>query len=410
MFSPRLSNKLITQKDTKMNNFHFYTPTEIFFGQGQIRNLGRELVKQGATKVLVLYGSDRIKKSGLFAQVEEQLGSVSLPFTSLGGIEPNPRIDSVREGIRIAREFGADFLLPVGGGSVIDAAKAMAAGFYYPGDPWDVVQGKKEAKVKEALPLAAILTIAATGTEMNGNSVISNLETVEKLGLSSDLIIPKFSILDPEYTSTLPPFQTAAGVADIMSHIWEQYFSPTEHTEIQDRLSEALLLTCIEWGPVAVKDPENYHARSNILWASTLALNGLLSAGRGGDWATHMMEHALSAVTDVTHGAGLAILFPNWMSFVLQESNVQRFIQLATRVWGIDPTGKSEMQIAQEGIEATRAFLNSLGLPATLKEIGAEEKDLDIMAQKSLVWGPPMGDFGQLDLKGIREIFQRAYV
>jgi alcohol dehydrogenase YqhD (iron-dependent ADH family) len=392
-----------------LNNFHFHTPTEIFFGQGQIEKLGDTLIKHGATRVFIIYGSPRIKGNGLFDQVVEQLKSHSLPFTELGGIKPNPRIDSVREGIRLARDFEADFLLPVGGGSTIDAAKAMAAGFFYPGDPWDILQGKEGAAVKQALPLASVLTIAATGTEMNGNAVISNLESVEKLGLSSPLIVPRFSILDPMYTATLPADQTAAGVADIMSHIWEQYFSPTEHTEVQDRLSEALLLTCKEWGPVAVAEPENYHARSNILWASTLALNGLLSAGRSGDWATHMIEHALSAVTDLTHGAGLAILFPHWMSFVLEEKNSQRFVQLATRVWGVDPQGKSMMDVARQGIAATRDFLSSLGLPSTLREVGVQEEDLDLMAQKSLVWGPPMGDFGQLDLAGIREIFQRAY-
>jgi alcohol dehydrogenase YqhD (iron-dependent ADH family) len=215
--------------------------------------------------------------------------------------------------------------------------------------------------------------------------------------------------LDPNHTFSLPAWQTAAGVADIMSHIWEQYFSPTEHTEVQDRLSEALLLVCKEWGPVAVKEPENYDARANILWASTLALNGLLSAGRSGDWATHMIEHALSAVTDLTHGAGLAILFPNWMTQILKEANTERFVQLATRVWGVETGGKSDLQIARDGIVATREFLSSLGLPKSLKEAGAKEKDLDIMAEKSLIWGPPMGDFGQLDLEGIREILRRSW-
>jgi alcohol dehydrogenase YqhD (iron-dependent ADH family) len=384
-----------------MENFIFFNDTTILFGKGQIKNLGNEISKQQGSRVLLTYGSDRVKKNGLLTEVESLLKEAGLEFIEYGGIVANPRISSVREGIELIRKHNLDFILAVGGGSVLDASKAMAAGFYIEGDPWQLFKG---TEVKKALPLASVLTLAATGSEMNGNAVVSNPETGEKLGMGSSLVRPRFSILDPEYTFSVPAYQTAAGAADIMSHVFEQYFSPSAHTELQDRISEAIILTVKEWAPVAVEDGTNYEARANLLWASTLALNGLISTGKRGDWATHSMEHAVSAVNDMTHGAGLAVLFPNWMMEVLDKDQNDRFYNMAVRVWDVE-LHEDKKAVAIEGIKRIREFFNSLGLPAKLSENGIDEKDLPTLVEKSMTWNGPLGSFGQLDEDQVKRIF-----
>lgn len=388
-----------------MLNFKLSLPTEIFFGKGQIKVIGEQVKRHGGSRVLICYGSGRIKEQGIFDAVVSHLAEKGLSFCELSGIEPNPRISSVREGVRIVKEHDIDFLIAIGGGSVIDAAKGIAAGSFYHGDPWDLYTGK--GKVSTALPLATVLTLAATGSEMNSNSVVSNLETKQKLAIHFPCLKPRFSILDPTYTFTVPPLHTAAGVADIMSHVWEQYFSPTPGTFLQDRLAEAILQTCITYAPIAIKEPENYEARANLMWASTLALNELIAYGKATDWATHIIEHAVSAHYDVTHGVGLAILFPHWMSYVLDDRSLEKFFALATNVWKV-PLTADRMEAAREGIARTRSFFMSLNLPARLREVGVSETALPAIAKTAVEFGP-LGTYRKLDERAVLEILKKAY-
>jgi len=295
-------------------------------------------------------------------------------------------------------------VLAVGGGSVVDCAKVIAAGVNYDKDPWDFFEGK--AKIREALPVGVVLTLAATGSEMNVNAVISNDTTKEKKGIASNFLLPKFAVLDPTYTYTVPPFQTAAGIADIMSHVFEQYFSANHDAYLQDRMCEAVLKTCIYYGPVACSQPENYEARANLMWASTIGLNGILSVGKLTDWATHMIEHEVSALYDVTHGAGLAILTPHWMEYVLDEPALPKFAHYAHNVWGI--TGDNEKETALAGIERTRKFFQSLGLPTRLRDVGVEEPSLELMAERAVAGGT-LGRFKKLGKEDVLEILRRAF-
>ncbi|HAG44342.1 MAG TPA: NADH-dependent alcohol dehydrogenase, partial [Clostridium sp.] len=299
-----------------MLNFVYSIPTEIFFGEGKIKVLGKEIKKYG-NKVLLVYGGGSIKKTGLYDKITNILKENNIDFVELAGVEPNPRITSVREGIKLCRENNVDFILAIGGGSVIDCSKFIAGGYYYDGDPWDFFIGK--GNVTKALPLASILTLAATGSEMNRGGVISNLETNQKLATGHPTLSPKFSILDPTYTYTVPKNQTAAGAVDIMSHIFEVYFTPTKTAFLQNRMAEALLKTVFHYGPIAFNEPENYEARANLMWASSLAINGLLSYGKDTNWSVHDMEHELSAFYDITHGVGLGILTPVWMEYILND-------------------------------------------------------------------------------------------
>ncbi len=388
-----------------MENFTFSMPTEIFFGKSQITVLGEEIKKHGGTTVLICYGSDRIKGNRLFDTVIKQLEKQKITFHELNGIQPNPKIARVRDGIQICKENGIDFLLAIGGGSVIDCTKAIAAGYYYDGDPWDFFI--REAEITNALPMATILTLAATGSEMNGNSVISNTDTLDKRPAGSPLLKPKFSILDPVYTYTVPPHLTAAGTVDIMSHVFELYFSSAEDTFLQSRLADALLKTAMQFGPIALKKPKNYKARANLLWASTLALNGLLSFGLPGDWAVHAMEHAVSGISDITHGVGLAILTPAWMEYVCNEINIDKFYSLAVNVFGDDPA-KNKTLLARNVIVQTREFFTSLGMPAQLSEVGIAEKQLEAIAQKAVRFGA-IGSVRELAYDDVLAILKMAY-
>jgi len=386
-----------------MNNFELYNPTKLVFGKDTVSQLG-QLVKPYGTKILLVYGGGSIKKTGLYDRVLSELGAIGATVRELPGVEPNPRLSTVHKGVEIVRAEGIEFILAVGGGSVIDAAKAVAAGAKYEGDPWDFTIGK--AKIQDALPLGTVLTLAATGSEMNGNAVISNWETKQKRGLGSKLVYPRFSILDPQLTYTVPRDQTVNGIVDIMSHVFEQYFSLTDNIPLQSRFAESVLLTVIENGEKALANGEDYDARANLLLAGTYALNGTLPNGVRTDWATHGIEHEVSAIYDIAHGAGLAIIFPNWMKYVYREK-VERFVQYATRVWGVDPAGKSDDEIALAGIEATRAYFTRIGAPATLGELGIGGDQLDRMADEAVQFGP-IGSFKKLEKADVKRILEMS--
>ena len=360
-----------------MNRFDFCVPTDIRFGEGQVECLATEIGKYGR-KVLLVYGGGSIKKTGLYDKIYEVLKDYEL--IELPGIEPNPKLSSVREGARLCKEHKIDVVLAVGGGSSIDAAKHIACAAFYDKDPWDLVLDKSLAT--KALPIFMVLTICATGSEMNPGAVISNEETKEKLEISLPMLYPTLSVCDPTYLYTLPPRQTAAGTADIISHIFEQYFQPNDGAYITDRLSEAALKTCFKYGPIAMKEPENYEARSNLMWTSSIGLNHLFTVGKGGAWSVHPIEHELSAFYDITHGVGLAILTPQWMRYVLSDDTVARFAMYARNVWDIEE--EDDYKAANAGIDRTEQFFGELGLPRTLTEIGIDDTQFEEMASEAV--------------------------
>ena len=383
-----------------MNNFRFYAPTDIRFGKGQADCLPEELGKYGK-RILMVYGGGSIKRSGLYDKLRKLLKNFEI--FELPGIEPNPKITSVRKGAEICKKEQIDVILAVGGGSCIDASKNIACGAFYEGDPWDLVLDR--TKITEALPLAVVLTICATGSEMNNGAVISNEETNEKLEMGADVLYPKISICDPTYLYTLPPAQTAAGTADIMSHVLEQYFQPCDTAWLTDRLSEEVLKTCIRYCPAALKEPENYEARANLMWASTLGLNHILTAGKGGAWSCHPMEHQLSAFYDITHGVGLAILTPAWMRYVLCDRTVDRFALYARQVWGVEL--EDRYQAAEEGIRRTENFFREIGFPSALTQVGIGREHFQEMAEKAVeVSGIATRSYYHLDAEDIVKIFE----
>ncbi|MGO4929212.1 iron-containing alcohol dehydrogenase [Fundicoccus sp. Sow4_F4] len=359
-----------------MNNFVYDIPTKVFFGEGQIKQLPM-LVNQFGKKVLLVYGGGSIKRSGLYDEILELLPECEI--FELSGIEPNPRIESIREGGELCKLQEIDLVLAVGGGSVLDAAKSIAAAAKYEGDPWEFVLDRR--LITDALPLITVLTLSATGSEMNFHAVITNFETKEKLGTGNYHTYPYASILDPTYTYSVPRNQTAAGTADIMSHTFENYFSSTQDAYLQDRLAEDILKLCIHYLPIALEEPENYEARANLMWAATTALNGMISVGKGGAWSCHPMEHILSAYYDITHAVGLAILTPRWMGYVLNDDTVDRFATYAHNVWQI-PFIEDKFAMAREAIDKTYQFFADSGLPMTLPEVGIDETHLEEMAEK----------------------------
>ncbi|MDG4658283.1 iron-containing alcohol dehydrogenase [Ectobacillus antri] len=386
-----------------MQNFSFHNPTKLIFGKGQLEQLKTEVPKYGIN-VLFVYGGGSIKRSGLYEEVMNVLREIGATVTELSGVEPNPRITTVRKGVALCKENDINFILAVGGGSVIDCVKAIAAGAKYEGDAWDLVT--KKAFATEALPFGTVLTLAATGSEMNAGSVITNWETKEKYGWGSPVTFPTFSILDPTYTFTVPRNQTIYGIVDIMSHVIEQYFHQGTNTPLQDRYCESLLQTVMEAAPKLLDDLESYEHRATILYAGTMALNGTLSMGVRGDWATHNIEHAVSAVYDIPHGGGLAILFPHWMEHVLDE-NIARFKQFAERVFHIDSAGKDDREVALAGIQALRAFWTSIGAPARLSDYDIDDSQLELMAEKTVVYGP-FGNFKKLTKEDVLAIYRAA--
>jgi len=383
-----------------MNNFTFNIPTDIRFGKNQIECLPGELAKYGK-KVLMVYGGGSIKKNGIYQNVLDLLKDFEV--YELSGIEPNPKLSSVEKGAGLCKEKGIEVILAVGGGSVIDASKHIACSACYDGRPWDLVMDR--SKVKKALPVAVVLTICATGSEMNSGAVISNEETHEKLEINSPLLYPRLSICDPSYLYTLPPEQTAAGTADIMSHIFEQYFQKNDQAYVTDRISESLLMTCLKYGPVAMKEPDNYEARSNLMWTSTLALNHLITVGKGGAWSVHPIEHVLSAFYDITHGVGLAILTPAWMEYVLCSETVDRFAMYANNVWNIKCVDK--YKAAGKAIDMTREFFISLGLPERLSQAGiGEDRFLEMAGEAVRTSGIKTKAYYPLDTEDVMKIFE----
>lgn len=362
-----------------MENFVFHAPTEIYFGKGQIENVSKILGNYGKN-VLLTYGGGSIKKNGLYDKVYELLKDFNI--VELGGVEPNPRIGTVRKGIELCRENNIDVILAVGGGSTIDCSKVVAAGYYYEGDAWDLV--KDSTKITNALPLVTVLTLAATGSEMNKGAVISNPETNEKLGTTAKSMAPRASILDPEYTYTLPTIQTAAGTADIMSHVLENYFQAIETAYLQDKISEGILKTCIRYCPIALKEPSNYEARANLMWASSLALNGLCGSGKSGSWSCHPIEHELSAFYDITHGVGLAIVTPRWMRYILSEKTVDKFVDYAVNVWNLE-LEEDKFSLANKAIDKTERFFAECGIPMNLGKLGIDDSLLEKMSHAVVV-------------------------
>ena len=355
-----------------MENFTFYSPTFFAFGKNAEADAGKYVKRFGGSKVLIHYGGGSVVRSGLLDRVKASLEAEGVPFVELGGVKPNPRSGLVYEGIELCKKENVDFILAVGGGSTIDSSKAIAMGVPYEGDFWDFYQGKP---VEKALPVGTVLTIAAAGSEGSPDSVITKEEGMFKRGAGSDLIRPKFSILNPELTQTLPPYQTAAGATDIMAHLYERYLTNSEEVEVTDRLIEALLLTMKYETPRVIADPNNYEARANIMWAGMVAHNNTCGVGRSQDWNSHAIEHELSTLYDCAHGAGLAVTMPAVFKYVMNH-NVMRFAQVAVRVWGCQMNFEHPEQTALEGIEAFKSFLKSIGMPTNFEELGAKEEDI----------------------------------
>lgn len=389
-----------------MNNFVFYSPTEFVFGKDMEMQVGALARKHGARKVMIVYGGGSVVRSGLLDRVKQSLQEAGIEYCLMGGVQPNPVDTKVYEGIEFCRREQADMLLPVGGGSVIDTAKAIAAGVLYEGDFWDFYIGK--TKVTKALKVAVVLTIPAAGSEGSGNTVITKLDGLQKLSLRvPEVLRPVFSIMNPELTYTLPPFQTACGVADMMAHIMERYFTNTQEVEIGDRLCEGTLMAIINEAPKVMRNPEDYGARANLMWAGMIAHNGTCGVGCEEDWASHFLEHEISAIYGVTHGAGLSVIFPAWMTWMV-EHNVGKIAQYAVRVWGV-PESEDKKAVALEGIGKLKAFFSSLGLPVTFKELGVENPDIDRLADSlHRNKGELVGNYVKLTKQDSKEIYRLA--
>lgn len=392
-----------------MNNFIFQSPTEFVFGRDTEKQCGKLAKEYGASKVMIVIGGGSVRRSGLLDRVINSLSEAGLTSVILEGVKPNPEDDKVYEGIKMARESGADFILPVGGGSVIDTAKAISAGVNYEGDFWDFYCGKKDVETMagKVLPVGVILTIPAAGSEASGNSVITKVDGLLKLSFrTKSLLRPKFAIMNPEVTFTLPPYQTAAGVVDMMVHTMERYFSNTAESEATDRMCEAVLMSVINEAPKIIADPENYGARANIMWLGTIAHNGVCGVGRDEDWASHFMEHEISAIYGVTHGAGLSVVVPAWMTFMLTH-NPHKIEQFARRVFGI--TGTDSAAVAQEGINRLKAFWSSIGMPVTMAELGIDNPDIDKLIDKLHGnKGDVIGGYYRLTMDDCRRIYELA--
>lgn len=386
-----------------MTNFYYHVPTDIYFGKGQLSALAERLPALGR-RVLLTYGGGSIKKNGLYDAVLSQLCGAGVEWEELSGVEANPRIQTVRRGVQLCREKKVDVVLAVGGGSTIDCAKAVAAAACYDGDAWELVLDG--SKIKKALPVAAVLTLAATGSEMDGFAVISDLEKNEKRVSSSEWYKPAFSILDPEYTFSVPPYQTACGASDIISHTLENYFNTEKGAYLQARMAEGLLKTCLHYAPIALTEPDNYEARANLMWASSMAINGVIRYGEATAWSVHPIEHELSAFYDITHGAGLALLTPYWMEQALSEETLWRFVEYGVNVWGID-AAKDPFAIAHEAIEKTGEFFRSIGMPSHLSELGIDDTNFDVMADKAARVINGRG-FAPMSAESIRSIYEKA--
>lgn len=388
-----------------MENFTFYAPTYFAFGQDTENDTGKYVKRFGGHKVLIHYGGGSVIRSGLMDRVKRSLEVENLPYIELGGVRPNPRSGLVYEGIELCRKENVDFILAVGGGSTIDSAKAIAAGVPYDGDFWDYYQGKP---VDEALSIGTVLTISAAGSEGSPDSVITKEEGMFKRGATGEALRPKFTILNPALTQTLPAYQTACGITDIMAHLYERYLTNTSEVEVTDRMIEALLLTMIHEGPRVIADPNNYQARANIMWAGMMAHNNSCGVGRTQDWTSHDIEHELSALYDCAHGAGLAVVMPAVFTYNMNH-DVMRFAQAAVRVWGCQMDFAHPENTAREGIEALRKFLISIGMPKNFAELGAREEDIEKLAHTACYGNGGngvMGGFVPLHQQDVEAIYR----
>ena len=363
-----------------MNSFVYDIPTKVYFGSDQLGHLGDELKRFG-NRVLLTYGGGSIKKTGLYDRVTAEICRAGLELFELSGIEPNPRVDSVRKGAELCRREKIDVLLAVGGGSVIDATKFIGAGTFYDGDPWELSTGKGE--IKACLPIVTVLTLSATGSEMDTGGVISNPETKDKLGRLDPHMLPKVSFLDPVNTYTVSAYQTACGSADILSHLFEVYFNMQPDLYMLDCFMEGLMKTVIRYTPVAIEKPDDYEARANLMWASSWAINGFVNGGKEQEWTCHPIEHEVSAIYDITHGLGLAIITPCWMEYCLDETTVSKYRQFAVNVFGIDEN-EPPMSAAKAAIAKLSDFLfGTLGLKSTFSALGIDDSNFALMARKA---------------------------
>ncbi len=384
-----------------MNNFIYNVPTKIYFGTDAVNNLGDEIKNYGK-KVLLCYGGGSIKKMGLYDTVLKQLENAGMTVFELSGIEPNPRVDSVREGAKLCKEHDIDVLLAVGGGSTLDATKWISAAACVEHDAWDFFS--KWSPVEDALPVLTVLTLSATGSEMNCGGVISNPDTKDKIGRLAKPLLPKASFLDPTLTYSVSKYQTACGCADIMSHILEVYFAPKQDMYMLDCFMEGLMKTVIKYAPVALENPQDYDARANLMWTSSWAINGFISGSKQHEWSCHPMEHELSAIYDITHGLGLAILTPRFLKYCLSEENVDKYVQFGINVFDIDKT-LPKMEIANKAIDMlSEFFFNTLGLDDTFTKVGIKQEDFKVMAQKACE-GDIIDGFVKLCAKDIEKIF-----
>ncbi|MDF2567497.1 MAG: iron-containing alcohol dehydrogenase [Oscillospiraceae bacterium] len=389
-----------------MINFSFYNPAKIIFGKDTEKQIADEIKKYGSN-VLIHYGGGSIKRSGLYDKIIGILDETGISHTELGGVQPNPRLSLVHEGVALCKNNNIQFILAVGGGSTIDSAKAIALGAVYDGDVWDFFEGK--ANPKESLPIGTVLTIPAAGSESSDAVVVTNEKNMLKRGYNNELTIPKFSVLNPESTFTLSNYQTACGASDILAHLMERYFTNVTHVDLTDRLIEATYKTILNYAPRAIQENNDYDARAEVMWAGCVAHNNLLDTGRIGDWASHSIEHELSAHNDVAHGAGLSIVFPAWMKYVYKE-NVQRFVQFATRMFDVQLSCEHTEEIILEGIKRLETFYKSLGLPTRLSEIGIGESDIEQLAEKCLCdkQGGIIGNFKKLGKEDVISIYKLA--
>jgi alcohol dehydrogenase YqhD (iron-dependent ADH family) len=386
-----------------MENFIFKNTTKIIFGKCTEKQAGIEASEYGS-RILLHYGGGSIKEYGIYDRVLKSLRDADLEVIELGGVKPNPRLGLVKKGIELCRKEKIDFILAVGGGSTIDSAKAIASGVPYSGDVWDFYSHKVE--LKEILPMGVVLTIPASGSESSTSSVITNEDGMYKRGFISELLQPKFAILNPEVTYTLPPYQTACGAADIMAHIMERYFTTVKNVDLTDRLCEGALKAVINNVSIVLEKPEDYNARAEIMWAGSIAHNNLLGTGRIGDWGSHKIEMEISAIYDLAHGAGLAIILPVWMKYVYKK-DVERFAQFAVRVMDQEPDFYNMEKTALKGIDRLKEFFKGIGLPVTLKEANIPYDRLEEMAAKCTESGP-VGNFVKLDKDDALAILKMA--
>lgn len=390
-----------------MENFTFWSPTEFIFGRGTQKETGAALARYGATKVMIVYGSNRIERNGLLKEITDSLREAGIEYVTYSGIKPNPTAESVYGGIAKALEHSVNFILAIGGGSPIDAAKGIALGAVYPGDFWDFYCGK--ATPDFALPVGVVLTIPAAGSEGSGNSVITNEKTHQKISVRyPNLLRPRFSVMNPELTESLPWEQTAYGVVDMLAHIYERYFSNTPDTQLVDAYSEAIMRNIMDDALSLRLDGSNYAARANVMWAGTLAHNGLCGVGKTEDWSSHRLEHEVSAFYDVAHGAGLAVIIPAWMEFCARR-NPDRLWKFAINVMSVNPAGKTTDEIIDEGISELKNFYHDLGLTTNLKTLIGENPDIDKMVESlHRNMGDTLGNYVPLSMDDCREIYKIA--